>query len=81
MELILGREEAARIGEPGPTTRARAALVLAADEARRLNQDNIDSEHVLLGLIREGEGIAATVLEILGVSLELARADARLITQ
>ena len=80
MELIMSREDPTPMGEPGPTSRARAALVFAADEARRLNQDNIDTEHVLLGLIREGEGIAAAVLEVLGVSLELAREDARLIT-
>ncbi len=48
-------------------------LELAADEARRLNHDSIGTEHLLLGLVREGEGIAAWVLESLGVNLEKVR--------
>jgi hypothetical protein len=48
-------------------------MALAVDEARRLNHHYIGTEHLLLGLIREGEGIAAGVLESLGVSLEQVR--------
>ena len=50
-------------------------IELAVDEAHRLNSPYIDTEHLLLGLIREGEGIAAGVLESLGVSLEKVRAQ------
>jgi ATP-dependent Clp protease ATP-binding subunit ClpC len=46
---------------------------LAADEARRLNHRYIGTEHLLLGLLREGEGVAAGVLQRLGVSLGQAR--------
>jgi ATP-dependent Clp protease ATP-binding subunit ClpA len=55
------------------TDRARRVLVLAQDEARLLNHDFIGTEHVLLGLIREGEGIAAKALESLDISLEAVR--------
>jgi ATP-dependent Clp protease ATP-binding subunit ClpC len=48
--------------------------VLAVEEARRFCHDYIGTEHLLLGLIREGEGVAAKTLESLGVSLEAARA-------
>ncbi|MDE3113920.1 MAG: HIT domain-containing protein [Chloroflexota bacterium] len=50
-------------------------LALAQDEAIRLNHDHIGPEHLLLGLIREGEGIAARVLESLGIDLSRARRD------
>ncbi|MGN6813740.1 MAG: ATP-dependent Clp protease ATP-binding subunit, partial [Thermomicrobiales bacterium] len=50
-------------------------IELAVDEARRLNHHYIGTEHLLLGLVREGEGIAAGVLESLGVSLEKLRAQ------
>ena len=53
--------------------RARRALVLAQDEARRLNHSFIGTEHLLLGLLHEGEGVAAKALESLGVPLESAR--------
>ncbi|HXY28652.1 MAG TPA: Clp protease N-terminal domain-containing protein, partial [Acidimicrobiales bacterium] len=56
------------------TDRARRVLVLAQEEARLLNHSFIGTEHILLGLIHEGEGVAATALESLGVSLERARA-------
>jgi ATP-dependent Clp protease ATP-binding subunit ClpC len=55
------------------TDRARRVLVLAQDEAMLLNHDFVGSEHILLGLIREGEGIAAHVLESLGIALVAAR--------
>jgi ATP-dependent Clp protease ATP-binding subunit ClpC len=50
-------------------------IQLAVDEARRLGHHYIGTEHLLLGLVREGEGIAAGVLESLGVRLERARAE------
>jgi hypothetical protein len=55
------------------TDRSRRAIVLAQEEARILNHNYIGSEHLLLGLIQEGEGVAARALENLGVSLEGVR--------
>src|SRR6266545_2728244 len=55
------------------TDRARKVLTLAQDEARRLGHNYIGTEHLLLGLVREGEGIAAGVLESLGVNLDKVR--------
>ena len=55
------------------TDRARRVVVLAQEEARMLNHDYIGTEHILLGLIREGEGVAARALESLGISLEAVR--------
>src|SRR5437899_2536581 len=52
------------------TDRARRVVVLAQEEARVLNHNYIGTEHILLGLIREGEGVAAKALESLGISLE-----------
>ena len=55
------------------TDRARKVLTLAQDEAQRFNHNYIGTEHLLLGLVREGEGIAAGVLESLGVNLDKVR--------
>ncbi|OYN84645.1 ATP-dependent Clp protease ATP-binding subunit [Parenemella sanctibonifatiensis] len=55
------------------TDRARRVVVLAQDEARMLNHNYIGTEHILLGLIHEGEGVAAKALDSLGVTLEDAR--------
>lgn len=57
------------------TERARKVLVLAKEEARRFNHDYIGTEHILLGLIREGEGVACAVLQNLGVDLERLRLE------
>jgi ATP-dependent Clp protease ATP-binding subunit ClpC len=57
------------------TDRARRVVVLAQDEARVLNHTYIGTEHLLLGLIQEGEGVAAQALHALGISLEDARRD------
>jgi Clp amino terminal domain, pathogenicity island component len=57
------------------TDRARRVVVLAQEEARFLNHNYIGTEHILLGLIHEGEGVAAQALEQLGVSLEAVRAQ------
>ena len=56
------------------TDRARRVLVLAQEEARLLNHSFIGTEHILLGLIHEGEGVGAKALESLGISLEAVRA-------
>jgi ATP-dependent Clp protease ATP-binding subunit ClpC len=55
------------------TDRARRVVVLAQEEARMLNHNYIGTEHILLGLAREGEGIAAKALESLGISLDAVR--------
>ena len=55
------------------TDRARRVVVLAQEEARMLNHNYIGTEHILLGLVREGEGVAAKSLESLGISLEAVR--------
>jgi ATP-dependent Clp protease ATP-binding subunit ClpA len=55
------------------TDRARRAVVLAEEEARMLDHNWIGTEHMLLGLIREGEGVAAKALESLGIGLESVR--------
>jgi ATP-dependent Clp protease ATP-binding subunit ClpC len=55
------------------TDRARRVLVLAQEEARLLNHNFLGTEHILLGLIHEGEGVAAKALESLGISLEAVR--------
>jgi Clp amino terminal domain, pathogenicity island component len=57
------------------TNRARRAVVLAQEEARLLNHNYIGTEHLLLGLIHEAEGVAARALESLGISLEAVRAE------
>src|SRR5215210_6490378 len=57
------------------TDRARRVVVLAQEEARLLNHSYIGTEHILLGLIHEGEGVAAKAMESLGISLEAVRSQ------
>ncbi|VDG75505.1 class III stress response-related ATPase [Actinobaculum suis] len=57
------------------TDRARRVIVLAQEEARNLKHNYLGTEHILLGLIREGEGVAAKALEALGVTLEGVRSE------
>jgi ATP-dependent Clp protease ATP-binding subunit ClpC len=57
------------------TDRARRVVVLAQEEARMLNHNYIGTEHILLGLIHEGEGVAAKALESMGISLDAVRAQ------
>ena len=57
------------------TDRARRVIVLAQEEARMLNHNYIGTEHILLGLIHEGEGVAAKALESMGISLEDVRKE------
>ncbi len=82
VEFIIGRGERAAPGEIGLTPRAKKVIELAVDEARRLNHHYIGTEHLLIGLMREGEGVAAGVLESLGVSLDKVRAEtSRILSQ
>jgi ATP-dependent Clp protease ATP-binding subunit ClpA len=73
IETFVGRGERTTPGEVPLTPLARAQIHLAADEANRLGHITISTEHLLLGLVREGEGIASSVLGSLGVSLEMVR--------
>lgn len=75
VEFIIGRGDRIVLGEVGLTPRAKKVIELAVDEARRLNHHYIGTEHLLLGLVREGEGIAAGVLESLGVKLADVRRE------
>ena len=75
VEFIIGRGEKPTQGEIGLTPRAKKVVELAVDEARRMNHTYIGTEHLLIGLLREGEGVAAGVLESLGVSLEKVRTE------
>ena len=75
VEFIIGRGNRTVPGQIGLTPRAKKVIELAVDEARRMAYGYIGTEHLLLGLVREGEGIAAGVLESLGVGLEKVRSE------
>ncbi len=75
VELIIGRGEKSAAGETGLTPRAKKVIELAIDEARQLGHNYIGTEHLLLGLLREGEGVAASVLDSFGITLERGRAE------
>ncbi|MBM3924744.1 MAG: ATP-dependent Clp protease ATP-binding subunit [SAR202 cluster bacterium] len=75
VEFIIGRGEKPVSGEIGLTPRAKKVIELAVDEARRMNHSYIGTEHLLVGLLREGEGVASGVLESLGVTLDKVRAE------
>ncbi|HJO06234.1 MAG TPA: Clp protease N-terminal domain-containing protein, partial [Chloroflexota bacterium] len=75
VEFIIGRGERMVVGDINLTPRAKRVIELAVEEARRLGHNYIGTEHLLLGLVREGEGIAAGVLESLGVNLDKVRAQ------
>ena len=75
VEFIIGRGERSTTGEIGLTPRAKKVIELAIDEARQLGHNYIGTEHLLLGLLREGEGVAAGVLESFGINLERVRAE------
>ena len=76
VEFIIGKGEKTDSSEIGLTQRAKKVIELAVDEARRLNHNYIGTEHILIGLMKEGEGVAAGVLESLDVTLEKIRAEA-----
>src|SRR4029450_1438854 len=78
----VGSAGIARTGKAVPmferfTDRARRVVVLAQEEARHLDHNYIGTEHILLGLIHEGEGVAAQALESLEISLESVRSQVR----
>jgi len=75
IEAAIGRGDRTPYEEVAFTPRAKKVLELALDEARRLGHNYIGTEHLLLGLIREGEGVAARVLEAMGADLERVRAQ------
>ena len=75
VEFIVGRGARPVTDEIGLTPRAKTVIELAAGEARSLGHRYVGTEHLLLGLVREGEGIGWGVLESLGVTLEEARGE------
>jgi ATP-dependent Clp protease ATP-binding subunit ClpC len=75
VEAIIGRGERIVLGEVGLTPRAKKVIELAVEEAHRLNHHYVGTEHLLLGLVREGEGIAAGVLENFGIKLHRVRRE------
>jgi len=76
VEFVIGKGEKRPVGtEVDLAPRAKRAIEFAVDEARRLNSSYIGSEHLMLGLLRETEGVACSVLESFGVTLERAREE------
>ena len=74
VEFVIGKgEKRAVSGEVDLAPRAKRVIELAVDEARRLNSNYIGNEHLLLGLLRESGGVACSVLESLGITLERTR--------
>jgi ATP-dependent Clp protease ATP-binding subunit ClpA len=73
IEFIIGRGDRPVAGDIGLTPRAKKVIELAVDEAERLGDQAVGSEHLLLGLVREGEGIGAGLLEELGIGLDQVR--------
>ncbi len=63
------------------TERARKVILLAKEESKRFNHDYIGTEHILLGLIKEGEGVAAAVLQNLGLNLDMIRLETEKLVQ
>lgn len=75
VERIIGIGETNPFGEIPFTPRAKRVLELAVDEGRQLGHNYVGTEHILLGLIREGEGVAAQVLKNLGADLDKVRKE------
>src|ERR1700674_215833 len=73
IKSVLGRDERILIQSIIPTSRVKKVIELSFEEARRMGDNEVDTGHILLGLIIEGEGIAARVLTDLGASLEKVR--------
>jgi ATP-dependent Clp protease ATP-binding subunit ClpA len=72
---VLGRNERTVIQQIIPTSRVKKVIEISFEEARRMGNDSVGTEHVLLGLMLEGDGIAAHVLQDLGVTLDKVRAE------
>ena len=79
VEYILKRGEHSTSDEIGLTPRAKKVIELAIDEAGRHGHNYIGTEHLLIGLMREGGGVAVAVLESLGIDLERIRTEINLI--
>ncbi len=76
VEFVIGKGERRAVsGNVDLAPRAKRAIEFAVDEARRLNSNYIGSEHLLLGLLRETEGVACSVLESFGITLERTREE------
>ena len=75
VEFIVSQDENPKREDVGLTDRAKKVIELAVDEARKLNHHYIGTEHILIGILREGDGVAAGVLENLGASLEDVRIE------
>ncbi len=75
VEFIIGPGDKPSTGATGLTSRAKRVIELAIDEARHLGHNYIGTEHLLLGLLREGEGVAAGVLDSFNITLERARTE------
>ncbi len=75
VEELIGRGGGIYLPEMTLTPRAKRALELAYEESKLMGQNYIGTEHILLGLIREGEGVAAKILESLGITLDKARSE------
>ena len=82
VEFIIARGDRSSSNDTiGLTPRAKKEIELAVDEARRLNHHYIGTEHILIGLLREGEGVAAGVLESFGINLDQTREETNKIIQ
>jgi excisionase family DNA binding protein len=77
VEAVVGRGDQVVSGEVGLTPRTKKVFELAVEEANRLRHDYVGTEHLLLGLLREGEGVGARVLTTLGIHLDVARAEVK----
>ncbi len=75
VEFIIGRGEKPSSGEIGLSPGAKRIIELAIDEARQLGHNYIGTEHLLLGLLREGEGVAGRVLDSFGITTERVHAE------
>ncbi|UMZ75343.1 ATP-dependent Clp protease ATP-binding subunit [Natranaerofaba carboxydovora] len=75
VEKLVSPGDEAPLGNVGYTPRVKTVIELAMDEARQMGHSYIGTEHLLLGLVREGEGVAAKILTQIGVSLENTRAE------
>jgi len=75
IESIVGRDERIIVQQIIPTSRVKKVLEIAFEEARRMGHNYVGTEHLLLGLLREGEGIAAHVLEDLGAPFDKVQAE------
>ena len=75
VEFTMARGEKPSSGEIGLTPRAKRVIELAIDEARQLGHNHIGTEHLLLGLLREGGGVAAQILDSFGITQERVRAE------